>query len=91
MKIGFLGFEYFWYSQERSGFTPTSAHGGLGYLTRKKCEKLVELGHEVHVFIPSFAFSRNEDPNADLLLNGVNLHLYQMTDLFADSDYFKAS
>ena len=90
MKIGFLGFEYFWYKQEKERISPTSAHGGFGYLTRKKCEELVKMGHEVHVFIPSFAFSRIGDPNADLELNGVKVHLYYMTDLFGDSDYTKA-
>ena len=90
MKIGFLGFEYFWYKQERDMVSPTSAHGGFGYLTRKKCEELVKLGHEVHVFIPSFAFSRHGDPNADMDLNGVQVHLYRTTDLFGNSDYTKA-
>lgn len=87
MKIGFLGIEYFGYSQVQGKVKPTSAHGGFGYLTRKKCENLANMGHEVHVFIPAASYSRSDNIEKTFEQNSVQIHLYKMVNLFDDSNY----
>lgn len=82
MKIGFLGYEYF---GERKGNIPTTSHGGFGYLTKKKCEYLARMGHEVHVFVPRPSYDGTNGGNMSLELNKVQLHLYNMSNFFEKS------
>lgn len=82
MKIGFLGYEYF---AERGKNTPTNSHGGFGYLTRKKCEYLARMGHEVHVFVPRPSYDGTNGGNINLEINKVQLHLYNTSNFFEKS------
>lgn len=89
MKIGFLGIEYFGMKDENGVSIPSSAHGGFGYLTRKKCEELVKRGHEVHVFVPAASYSRNDNISKTIEINGVIVHLYKMTNYMDGSKYIR--
>ncbi len=87
LRIGFLGIEYFGYQSSDGNIKPTSAHGGFGYLTRKKCEALAKMGHEVHVFIPAASYSKQDNVEKTFELNSVQIHLYKMVNLFDDSNF----
>ena len=82
-----MGIEYFGYKENSESVKPTSAHGGFGYLTRKKCEGLAKMGHDVHVFIPAASFSKNSNVESTIEINSVQIHLYKMVNLFDDSNY----
>lgn len=62
-------------------------HGGFGYLTRKKAEEFVRMRHEVHVFVPRFAFDGDNTGDVEYGSNGVNVHFYttQYNGLFENS------
>lgn len=84
MKIGILGYEYFGIKFGGKSWKPTSAHGGFGFLTKQKAEYLVNMGHEVHVFIPASSYDRTHNANVDLDINGVKLHLYKAMDKLSE-------
>lgn len=77
MRVGFLCSEYFHYQASSGGTVPSSAHGGFGFLTRKKAEGLLRLGHEVHVLVPARSFDAARNENRVLVINGVTVHLYE--------------
>ncbi len=84
MRIGILGYEYFGIKFEKTESSPTSAHGGFGFLTKQKAEYLVKMGHEVHVFIPASSYDRQNNVDNNFDLNGVHLHLYRAVDKMAE-------
>ncbi len=84
MRIGILGYEYFGIKFEKTESSPTSAHGGFGFLTKQKAEYLVKMGHEVHVFIPASSYDRQNNVDNNIDLNGVHLHLYRAVDKLSE-------
>lgn len=76
MQIGIISKEYFGL-KDMSKNVPMNIHGGFGYVTRKKAEKLVKMGHDVHVFVPRFAYDGNNEENLELEENGVNIHFFK--------------
>ena len=82
MKIGFITYEYFTAEPSGDRVSTTTAHGGFGYLTRKKCESLSKMGNEVHVFLPSPAFDRDKNVTRTLEINGVFIHLFKTTNFY---------
>lgn len=54
-----------------------NSHGGFGFLTRKKAEEYSKLGHEVHVYVPRFAFDGHNQDDISLELNGVTVHFFK--------------
>lgn len=89
MKIGFLGIEYFGSKSIGDKIVPSSAHGGFGFVTKRKCEELVKMGHEVHVFVPAPSFDRSNNVSRTIEENGVQIHLYKMTNYFEGSKYLR--
>lgn len=87
MRIGILGYEYFGIKFGYEEGKPTSAHGGFGFLTKQKAEYLAKMGHDVHVFIPASSYDRENNANKDLLINGVNLHLYKAGDRLSEGRF----
>lgn len=77
MKIGFLCSEYFHYQTTDGRAVPTSAHGGFGFLTRKKAEGLARLGNDVHVLIPAPSFDATRNERREFPLGEVTVHLYE--------------
>lgn len=76
MRIGIISKEYFGL-KNASKMVPMTIHGGFGFLARKKAEEFVRMGHEVHVFVPRFAFDGDNRNNLELELNGVNIHFFE--------------
>ena len=79
MKIAFLCSEYFHYRIQDGRPVPSSAHGGFGYLTRKKAEGLSRLGHDVHALIPAASFDARRNIAGSYRESGVTVHLYPHT------------
>ncbi len=77
MKIGFLCSEYFHYRMSEGRPVPTSAHGGFGFLTRKKAEGLARIGHDVHVLIPAPSFDATRNESRQFPIGDVTVHLYE--------------
>lgn len=75
MNIGFVCSEYFSYGEKNGKLTPTSAHGGFGFLTRTKAEYLALLGHDVHVFTYASSFDYERNASDAFEENGVKIHL----------------
>lgn len=85
MRIGIISKEYFGFKSNTRGI-PMNAHGGFGFLARKKAEALAAMGHEVHVFVPRFAYDGNNREPLDTGLNGVNLHFFRtLHNIFAEN------
>ena len=80
MKIGFLVSEYFGYktnSSPQRELIPTNNHGGFGYLSRMEAEALAKMGHEVHVFVPSYTLMpEEEESDGSKIENGVTIRKY---------------
>lgn len=80
MKIGYLVSEYFGYRISDGScdeIIPTNNHGGFGYLAKVKAETLVKMGHEVHVFVPSYTRLPEDEARDGLRVeNGVTIHNY---------------
>ena len=85
LRIGFITYEYFTAISKGNGISTTTAHGGFGFLTMKKCETLASMGHEVHVFMPAPAFDKDKNLSQTLEINHVNLHLFKTTDFYQNS------
>lgn len=79
VKIAFLCSEYFHYRLEHGQPIPSSAHGGFGFLTRKKAEGLSHRGHEVHVLVPAASFDAHQNVGRSFDEGGVTVHLYPHT------------
>ena len=77
MNIGFVCSEYFSYGEKNGKLTPTSAHGGFGFLTRTKAEYLASLGHNVHVFTYASSFDHERNVPDTFDENSVKIHLIQ--------------
>lgn len=75
MRIGIISKEYFGL-KNASKMVPMTIHGGFGFLARKKAEEFVKMGHEVHVFVPRFAYDGNNRENLEIELNGVSIHFF---------------
>ncbi len=76
MQIGMISKEYFGL-KNASKMVPMNIHGGFGYVTRKKAEELVKMGHDVHIFVPRFAYDGNNKENMELEENGVKVHFFR--------------
>lgn len=76
MKIGIISKEYFGL-KNASKMVPMNIHGGFGYVTRKKAEELAKMGHDVHVFVPRFAYDGNSRDNLEYETNGVKIHFFR--------------
>lgn len=85
MKIGFITYEYFTAKSDGAKVFTTTAHGGFGYLTMKKCEELKKMGHDVHVFLPAPAYDRKKNSTRTVESDGVSLHLFKTTDFYQTS------
>ncbi len=75
MNIGFVCSEYFSYGEKKGKLTPTSVHGGFGFLTRTKAEYLASLGHDVHVFTYASSFDYERNASDSFEENNVKIHL----------------
>lgn len=76
LQIGIISKEYFGL-KNANRMVPMNIHGGFGYVSRKKAEELTKLGHDVHVFVPRFAYDGNNRENLELEENGVNVHFFK--------------
>lgn len=85
MKIGFLTPEYSGFKDLGTGITARPAHGGFGYIAKKKCEYLSSKGHEVHVFVPAPNYDKDRNYNRTLAVGGVNIHLFKTVNYFRSS------
>lgn len=84
LTIGILGYEYFGFKKSRTN-EPTSSHGGFGFLTKQKAEYLANIGINVHVFLPSSAYDRENNENWETEENGVSLHFYKSPDKMSEN------
>ena len=75
MNIGFVCSEYFSYVEKNGKLTPTSAHGGFGFLTKTKAEYLASLGHNVHIFSYALSFDYERNARESFEENQVKIHL----------------
>lgn len=75
MNIGFVCPEYFGYRKKDGGITPTSAHGGFGFLTKTKAEYLASVDYNVHVFTYLSSFGKDMNVSDTFVENGVKIHL----------------